>query len=124
MKKPINRLVLFVSLVAILALTSCVPSTLGLLNSVGRATDGTTLEIYQEGIVFTPVSVKTDLVLSVIGDTLAEDDPNCTVKTDGVVCIVDEVTATTRFNVTGSNLAAWASWFEGNDLIAKFLVAK
>lgn len=125
MKKLIDKLALVVSILAIsYLLNGCIPTALGVLNAVGRATDGTTVSIYQNGIEFMPVGTKQDVVLSIIGQPVIENDEHCVAKADGVVCIVDVISETTVFNVTGTNLAVWASWIQDGELIARFQIVK
>jgi hypothetical protein len=103
-------------------INGCMPTALGLINQIGRAEDGTTVAIYENGIEFLPVGTKEDLVLAIIGEPVLEDDFNCEAQADGVICKVSEVSSSVVFNVTGENLAVWASWIENGEAVARFKI--
>jgi hypothetical protein len=123
MKKALDRFAFIFALLSISYLINgCLPSATGLINQIGRADDGTSIVIYENGVEFLPVGIKDDVVLAIIGEPVVENDDNCTSELDGVICKIEQASSSVYLNVSGNNLAVWASWLENGELIARFKI--
>jgi hypothetical protein len=128
-----NRMkkVLYIITLLSVFLAACAPIrsvALGAINAAGRADDGTTVAIYEQGIEVIPVGQKDNVVLSVLGETLQVNDSRCqAVETNEAglqttSCFLNTLTSYEVVNVSGTKQSAFLSWLQDGEVVRRFLI--